>query len=368
MLFTMETRGRKVTRIELRSEELDYLQSLLRKRNLALGEARRAKALLRMHEGWNNKMICDELGVCAHTVSAWRRRFASERVEGISELPRSGAPRTITDEQVQHVVTLTLESKPEDATHWSTRSMAKRCGISHDSVSRIWKAFGLSPHRSESFQLSTDPHFVDKVRNVVGLYLSPPENALVFCVDEKSQVQALERHQPILPMRPGQSERRSWDYWRHGTLNLFAALNVQTGEVLGKCYQRHRSSEFLAFLREVEKSLPKRSSHEPYEVHLVMDNYATHKAAKVNAWLAKRPHWHVHFTPTYSSWLNQVERFFGLITEKQIRRASFRSLKSLRETIYSFIQTYNQDPRPFKWSANADLILGKVEKICNELR
>lgn len=368
MLLCMETRGRNVAKIELNTDELGYLQTLLRRRNLPHGESRRARALLRMHEGANNKTIAGEVGVCAHTVSSWRKRFVAERLHGISDLPRSGAPRTISDEKVQEVVTTTLEEKPEDATHWSTRSMAKRCGLSHDSIARIWKAFGLAPHKTESFQLSTDPNFVDKVRDVVGLYLSPPENALVFCVDEKSQVQALERNQPILPMRPGQSERRSWDYWRHGTLNLFAALNVKTGEVLGKCYPRHRSSEFLAFLREVEKSLPQRTEEDPYEVHLVMDNYVTHKAAKVNAWLAKRPHWHVHFTPTYSSWLNQVERFFGIITDKQIRRASFNSLKSLREAIETFINKYNEQPKPFKWTADADLILGKVQHLCSELR
>ena len=363
----MQRRGRKVSPIKLTDDELDHLHTLLRRRKLPNAEARRAKALQRMHEGASNKAIAQELGVCNHTVGIWRKRFADEGLRGISELPRSGAPRTISDEKIQQVVTMTLEEKPEGATHWSTRSMAKRCGLSHDSVSRIWKAFGLAPHKTESFQLSTDPNFVDKVRDVTGLYLSPPENALVFCVDEKSQVQALERNQPILPMKPGHPERRSWDYWRHGTLNLFAALNVQTGEVLGKCYSRHRSSEFLAFLREVEKSLPERSDKDPYQVHLVMDNYVTHKAAKVNAWLAKRPHWHIHFTPTYSSWLNQVERFFGIITEKQIRRSSFNSLKSLREAIYSFIEIYNRDPKPFKWTADANLILGKVEKICNGL-
>lgn len=320
-----------------------------------------------MHQGDSNKAIAPKVGACAHTVGAWRKRFAAERLQGISELPRSGAPRWIPEEKVQEVVTLTLESKPEDATHWSTRSMAKRCGISHDSVARVWKAFGLAPHRSESFQLSTDPNFVDKVREVVGLYLSPPRNALVFCVDEKSQVQALERNQPILPLRPGRPERSSWDYWRHGTLNLFAALNVRTGEVLGKCYSRHRSSEFLSFLREVEKSLPERSEEDPYEVHLVMDNYLTHKSAKVNAWLAKRPSWRVHFTPTYSSWLNQVERFFGIITEKRIRRDSFSSLASLKKAIREFIDSYNRNPSPFKWAADADLILGKVHAICKEL-
>ena len=208
---------------------------------------------------------------------------------------------------------------------------------------------------------------MDKVRDVEGLYLSPPKNALVFCVDEKSQVQTLERNQPILPMRPGQAERRSWDYWRHVTLNLFAALNGKTGEVLSKCYPRHRSSEFLAFLREVEKSLPGRTDEDPYEVHLVMDNYLTHKAAKVNAWLAKRPHWHIHFTPTYSSRLNQAERFFGIITEKQIRRSSFNSLKSCRGAIGSFIRTYNESPKLFKWTADAVFILGKVRKLCSKL-
>lgn len=357
MFFVVERRGRRVKPIELEEDEVSYLNSLLRSRKLPSGEARRANALLLMHQGDGNKSIAQKVGACAHTVSAWRKRFAVERLQGISELPRSGAPRTIADEKVQEVVTLTLESKPEAATHWSTRSMAKRCGISHDSVARIWKAFGLAPHKSESFQLSTDPNFVDKVRDVVGLYLSPPRNALVFCVDEKSQVQALERNQPILPMRPGRPERSSWDYWRHGTLNLFAALNVKTGEVLGKCYSRHRSSEFLSFLREVEKSLPEQSEKDPYEVHLVMDNYVTHKSAKVNAWLAKRPSWHVHFTPTYSSWLNQVERFFGIITEKRIRRESFSSLASLKKAIYDFIRAYNQSPSPFKWTADADLIL-----------
>lgn len=363
----MENRGRRARPIQLEDGEIDDLNSLLRSRKLPSGEARRARALLLMHEGGTNKAIAETLGVCAHTVGAWRKRFASERLRGVSELPRSGAPRTIGDEKVQQVVTLTLESKPAAATHWSTRSMAKRCGISRDSVARIWKAFGLAPHRSESFQLSTDPNFVDKVRDVVGLYLSPPENALVFCVDEKSQVQALERNQPMLPMRPGRPERASWDYWRHGTLNLFAALNVKTGEVLGRCYPRHRASEFLRFLREVEKSLPEPGPEGPREVHLVMDNYVTHKSSKVNAWLARRPSWHVHFTPTYSSWLNQVERFFGIITEKRIRRDSFTSLDSLRKAIQQFLDTYNQSPRPFKWTADADLILGKVRKICDEL-
>lgn len=360
-------RGRPVIEIRLQPTEVEYLEGLLRKRNLPAGDARRARALLYLHEGKSNLEVARLVGACSQSVSTWRKRFKKEGIEGISEAPRPGAPRSIDDEQVQQVITRTLESKPKDATHWSTRTMAKQVGISHNAVARIWKAFGLAPHRAESFQLSNDPLFIEKLRDVVGLYLSPPSNALVLCVDEKSQIQALERNQPILPMGPGIPERQSWDYWRHGTLNLFAALNVKTGEVLGKCYPRHRSSEFLSFLREIEKSLPEQDPGNPYEVHLIMDNYVTHKSAKVNEWLARRPHWHRHYTPTYSSWLNQVERFFGIITQKQIRRASFKSLKQLRETIYSFLESYNENPKPFKWTADANLILGKLKTLYKKL-
>lgn len=235
-------------------------------------------------------------------------------------------------------------------------------------ISKIWRAFGLKAHQAESFCLSNDPNFVEKVRDVVGLYLSPPHNALVLSVDKKSQIQALERNQPILPMRPGRPERRSFDYWRHGILNLSAALNVKTGEVLGKCYQRHRAGEFLDFLKTIEKHLPPVESEEPYEVHLILDNYATHKSAAVNRWLQQHPHWHVHFTPTYCSWLNQVERFFGLITQKQIRRGSFKSIKDPKKSIHQYLEAYNEKPSPFRWTKPADDILSKVAHISNELR
>jgi transposase len=272
-------------------------------------------------DGHSNAEVARRLSVSPATVSAWRRRFAQRGLLGLSELPRSGAPRKIGDENVEKVIKTTLEETPRNSTHWSTRKLAAKLGISHQSVARIWRAFGLKPHRSETFNLSNDPHFVDKVRDVVGLYLNPPDNALVFCVDEKSQIQALERSQPILPLRPGQAERRSHDYFRHGTTSLFAALDVATGRVIGSLKQRHRSREFVAFLRQIESEVP-----DGLEVHLVIDNYATHKTAGVARWLKSRPHWHLHFIPTHSSWLNQVERFFALITNDRIRRESFLSV------------------------------------------
>lgn len=368
MLKSMKVRGRKPPEIKLSSSEVEYLERIINSRKAPAGEARRARAVILMSQGHTNRAIARKVGVSENTLCSWRKRFKSERLNGISELPRSGAPRTVSDEQIGEVIRLTLESVPKGATHWSTRSMAKRCGLSHDTISKIWRAFGLKPHQAESFCLSNDPNFVEKVRDVVGLYLSPPHNALVISVDEKSQIQALERNQPILPMRPGRPERRSFDYWRHGTLNLFAALNVHTGEVLGKCYQRHRAVEFLDFLKTIEKNLPPSESSEPYEVHLVMDNYTTHKSATVNRWLQKRPHWHVHFTPTYSSWLNQVERFFGLITQKNIRRRSFKSINDLKKSINQYLEIYNENPSPFKWTKTAEDILSKVAHISNELR
>lgn len=364
----MKTRGRKPVEIKLSDQEMEYLERVIHSRKSPAGEARRARAVILMSHGNTNRAIARQVGVCEETVGSWRKRFRNEGLNGISELPRSGAPRTVSDEQIGEVIRLTLESTPKDATHWSTRSMAKKCGLSHDTISKIWRAFGLKPHQAENFCLSNDPNFVAKVRDVVGLYLSPPHNALVLSVDEKSQIQALERNQPILPMRPGRPERRSFDYWRHGTLNLFAALNVKTGEVLGKCYQRHRAVEFLDFLKTIEKKLPPAQTGVPYEVHLIMDNYVTHKSATVNRWLQQHPHWHVHFTPTYSSWLNQVERFFGLITQKQIRRGSFKSIHDLKKSIHQYLKSYNENPSPFKWSKTAQDILSKVAHISNELR
>jgi transposase len=311
----------------------------------------------------NNQQACVKVGWCAQTVGTLRRRFYQVRLEGLCDLPRSGAPRTISDEKVAEVVRLTLETKPKQATHWSTRAMARRCGLSNETIHRIWKTFGLQPHRSETFQLSTDPQFVEKVRDVVGLYMSPPQNALVLCLDEKSQIQALERSQPILPLAVHQPERQTSDYFRHGTTSLFAALDVASGEVYARCQRRHRQSEFLTFLRQLEASTPK-----GLEIHAILDNYAAHKTAKVRLWIARHPRWHLHFIPTHSSWLNQVERFFAKITDQRIHRESFRSVEHLKKAILDYIQHHHKNPKPFKWTASAELILHKVEHLCNSLR
>jgi transposase len=293
------------------------------------------------------------------TVGKWRRRFVEHRVDGLRDEPRSGAPRTIDDARIEAVIVRTLESLPPDATHWSSRGMAEASGLSVSTVQRIWRAFGLQPHRLETFKLSTDPDFVAKVRDVVGLYVSPPEHAVVLCVDEKSQIQALDRSQPMLPMRPGQPARRSHDYKRHGTTSLFAALDIATGKVIGQCFPRHRAAEFRSFLDEIEANVPR-----DLDIHLVMDNYATHKTPLIRAWLARRPRWHVHLTPTSSSWLNQVERFFALITERQIRRGVHRSVSELKAAIHAFIDNHNADPKPFRWTKSADDILASIQRFC----
>jgi transposase len=293
------------------------------------------------------------------TVGKWRRRFVDQRLDGLRDEPRSGAPRTVDDARIEAVIVRTLESTPPAATHWSSRGMAKASGLSVSTVQRIWRAFGLQPHRMETFKLSTDPDFVAKVRDVVGLYVAPPQHAVVLCVDEKSQIQALDRSQPMLPMRPGQPARRSHDYVRHGTTSLFAALDIATGHVIGKCYPRHRAAEFRRFLDEIEANVPRN-----LDVHLVMDNYATHKTPLIRRWLARRPRWHVHLTPTSSSWLNQVERFFGLLTDKQIRRGIHRSVAALHTTIADFITQHNADPRPFRWTKSAEDILASIERFC----
>jgi transposase len=323
--------------------------------------AQRARIVPACAEGRENKQVAAKLGVCTATVGTWRRRFVERRLEGLADEPRPGAPRKITDADAERVVTRTLETKPKDATHWSTRGMAEAAGMSQTSVGRIWRSFGLKPHLRETFKLSTDPFFVEKVRDVVGLYLSPPERAIVLCVDEKSQVQALDRTQPLLPMAPGQAERQTHDYVRHGTTSLFAALNVATGEVIGKCHRRHRHREFLKFLDEVHT----RVSGEPgVEVHLVLDNYATHKTPAVKRWFLRHPEYHLHFTPTSSSWLNQVERFFAEITERRIRRGVFRSVAALEAAIREYLEHHNASPKPFVWTADADLILNRVKTVC----
>jgi transposase len=304
--------------------------------------------------------VAARLGVTLQTVGKWRERFRLLRLDGLTDEPRSGTPRKISDAQVEAAVTRTLETTPKNATHWSTRSLAKAEGLSQSAVVRIWHAFGLQPHRSETFKLSKDPLFVDKVRDIVGLYLNPPERAIVLCIDEKSQVQALERTQPLLPMRPGQAERHTHDYVRHGTTSLFAALNVATGKVHGECHRRHRHQEFLKFMQRIDR-LPREPN---VEIHLVMDNYGTHKTPRLRRWFARRPYYHLHFTPTGASWLNLVERFFSKITTQRIRRGAFRSVSHLEREIKAYLDEHNDDPQPFVWTASADLILDKVAGLC----
>jgi transposase len=316
---------RAAPQIVLNDDERAALEMLAARRKTAQAMALRARIVLASAEGLLNKQIAVKLGASEDTVGKWRRRFAERRLDGLDDEPRAGAPRSLDDARIEAVIVATLESTPANATHWSSRGMAGASGVSTSSVQRIWRAFGLQLHRLDTFKLSTDPNFVAKVRDVVGLYVAPPDRAIVLCVDEKSQIQALDRSQPLLPMRPGQPARRSHDYTRHGTTSLFAALDIATGAVIGKCYRRHRAAEFRKFLDEIEKNVPA-----DLDVHLVMDNYATHKTPLIRNWLVKRPRWHVHLTPTGASWLNQVERFFALITERKIRRGIYRSVVALR--------------------------------------
>jgi len=351
--------GRPKKELIINPEDKAQLERWTRRRKTNQGLSLRARIVLDCSEGTDNKTVAERLGVTAHTVGKWRSRFVARGIDGLLDDPRPGKPRTLSDEEVERVVTLTLESTPADATHWSTRSMARACGLNQSAVARIWRAFALQPHRSETFKLSTDPLFIDKVRDIVGLYLDPPERAIILCLDEKSQIQALDRTQPLLPMRPGQVERRTHDYVRSGTTSLFAALNTATGQVIGRCFRRHRSIEFRRFLDLIEQRIPA-----GLEVHLVLDNYGTHKTALIHRWLAKRPHFHLHFTPTSASWLNQVERWFAQLTDKRIRRGSFRSTDALEEAIYDYLATCNQDPRPFVWAKTADEILDSIRRFC----
>jgi transposase len=351
--------GKPAVAIDLTSEERRELERLVRRRKTGQGLARRARIVLAAAEGLENKAIVEVVGADANTVGKWRRRFAERRLDGLYDEPRPGAPRQIGDEEIAEVVRRTLEETPPDATHWSLRSMARAVGHAPSTIHGIWQAFGLQPHRAESFKLSSDPFFVEKVRDIVGLYLAPPERALVLCADEKSQVQALDRTQPLLPMRPGQPERRSHDYTRHGTTTLFAALDVASGKVIGRCFARHRAREFLKFLRAIEANVPGE-----LDIHLVIDNYATHKTPAIRRWFARHPRWHIHFTPTGASWLNQVERFFALLTEKQLRRGVHRSTQELETAILDYIDTVNADPKPFRWTKSADDILATIKRFC----
>ena len=363
-------RGKAVA-IVLSDAERGELEQRARRRRSSHGAARRARIVLLAADGLNNCAIAEKLDVSRRTVGLWRSRFAERRLAGLDDEPRPGAPRKIGDDKIAEVVTRTLETVPEDATHWSRRSMARATGVSVTTVHRIWSAFGLQPHRVETFKLSSDPLFVAKVRDIIGLYLDPPERALVLCVDESehgallvranmgTQIQALDRTQPMLPMRPGQVERRTHDYKRHGTTTLFAALDTATGAVIGSCMKRHRAREFRAFLDEVESNLPA-----DLDIHVVMDNASSHKTKLIRDWFAKRPRWHSHFTPTSASWLNQVERFFALLTEQQIRRGVHRSTAELEAAIERYIEAHNRDPKPFRWTKSADDILAAVERFC----
>ena len=351
--------GRPTVAIVLNPTERETLQAWTRRRKTAQALALRARIVLDCAAGLDNKVIAQRLAITPQTVSKWRKRFAQWRLDGLVDAPRSGAPRTIDDAMVEAVITKTLETTPKNATHWSTRAMAREIGLSQTAVSRIWRAFGLQPHRQETFKLSTDPLFVQKVRDIVGLYLAPPIKAMVLCVDEKSQSQALDRTQPILPMAPGIPERRTHDYLRHGTTTLFAALDIATGTVIGELHRRHRSSEFLKFLRTIDAAVSA-----DLDVHLVMDNYGTHKTPAVKKWLARHPRFLAHFTPTSASWLNQVERWFATLTEKQIRRGTHRSTRELEQAIRRYLDQHNVDPKPFVWSKAADQILASIQRFC----
>jgi len=341
----------------------EKLTLLARRPKTAQRVAIRSKIVLRAAEGLSNQEIARQLGVTGSTVGKWRERYRQHGMKGLADDSRPGTPRRITDAKVEEAVTRTLESMPAAATPWSTRSLAKDVGLSQSAVVRIWRSFGLQPHRSETFKLSTDPWLVEKVRDIVGLYLNPPQHAVVLCVDEKSQVQALDRTQPILPLRPGLPEQRTNDYERHGTTSLFAALDIATGKVIGKCHRRHRHQEFLKFMQTVDAAVPPHAG----EIHLVMDNYGTHKTPSVVRWFARHPRYQLHFTPTSGSWVNQVERWFAEITDKRIRRGSFTSVHSLEKAIQDYLDHNNEHPKPFVWTADAELILGKIQRLCERI-
>lgn len=352
-------RGPSLKPLELTSQERKTLESWVARHKTGQAKAQRARIILACASGAANLTVAEQLDVRRLTVAKWRGRFLAERLDGLVDQRRSGAPRRISDESVDRAITLTLEKAPRNSTHWSTRSLARETGLSQTTVRRIWGAFGLQPHRSETFKLSKDPNFVEKVIDICGLYLAPPDRAVVLCVDEKSQIQALDRSQPLLPMRPGQVERRTHDYVRHGTTSLFAALDVKTGQVIGECHRRHRSSEFRRFLDAIDAAVPKH-----LDVHVILDNYGTHKTALIRRWLLKRPRFHFHFTPTSASWLNQVERWFANLTERQLRRGAHRSTAELEAAIRKYLDDNNEAPKPFVWSKTAAEIFASIERYC----
>ena len=352
-------KGRPLTALSIAAEDRAQLIAWSKRPKTAQALAMRARIVLLAADGQSNTVIASPLHTMQHTVGKWRRRYLESGLDGLLDEPRPGASHKLNDQDVERVLALTLESTPAAATHWSTRSLAKHVGLSRNSIHRIWQAFSLAPHRSETFKLSRDPLFIDKVRDIVGLYLAPPERALVLCVDEKSQIQALDRTAPLLPMRPGQVERRTHDYARHGTTSLFAALDTKTGALIGQTQRRHRSVEFRNFLDTIETNVP-----DHLDVHLILDNYGTHKTQLIRDWLVKRPRFHLHFTPTSASWLNLVERWFALLTEKQLRRGVHRSTKELETAFQRFIQHHNKDPKTFIWHKTAEHILDSVARLC----
>jgi putative transposase len=356
-------RGRPRTfELTLSDTERAQLTAFANSRALPHGLVRRAQIILRSADGEANNAIAESLGVSVPLIGHWRSRYRAHGVAGLYDAPRSGRPRTHDDDKVARMLRTVLQTRPKDATHWTVRDVEAKTGISKSSVQRYFTLFGVQPHRTRTFKLSPDPFFVEKVRDIVGLYLNPPDKALVLCVDEKSQIQALERTQPNLPLGLGYVEGMTHDYTRHGTTTLFAALDIATGKVIADCKRRHRHQEFLAFLNELEANVP---AH--LDVHLILDNYGTHKHRKVKAWLARRPRFHLHFTPTYASWLNQVERWCALITQRAIRRGSFRKVRQLIDRIEQFITNYNKTARPFRWTATADSILEKLDRLTQRI-
>jgi len=348
--------------LTLQAGEREKLDLLAARPTVSQRAALRARIILASADGQTSVQVADSLSVSPASVYKWRHRFAKGRLASLTDAPRSGTPRTIVDKQVEDVITRTLEMTPKNATHWSTRSMAEATGLTQNAIWRIWRTFGLQPHRQETFKLSTDPFFIEKVRDVVGLYMNPPEHALVLSVDEKAQVQALDRTQPLLPMKPGFTEKRTHDYYRHGTTSLFAALNVASGEVVGRCYRQHRHQEFLRFLKVIDQEFQK-----DIELHLILDNYQTHKTPDIQRWLIRHPRFQIHFIPTSTSWLNQVELWFAQITRQRIRRGSFNAVRELEQAIMNYIENHNHNPKPFVWTATADKIFDKIKTICERI-
>jgi transposase len=356
------SRGPQLRELKLTVQENNQLVEWTRRHKTSQALALRSRIVLACAQGADNSEVASRCRVTRQTVGKWRSRFLERGLDGLLDEARPGAPRKLDDARIERLIATTLNERPREATHWSTRLLATKLGVSQSTVSRAWRAFGLQPHRVETFKLSTDPLFIDKVRDIVGLYLNPPTRAMVLCVDEKSQIQALDRTQPLLPLAPGVAERRTHDYERHGTTSLFAALDLATGRVIGELHRRHRSREFLAFLRTVEANVPAK-----LDVHLILDNYGTHKTPSVKAWFARHPRFHLHFTPTSGSWLNLVERFFATLSARQIKRGTHRSTRELEQAIRAYLETYNQNPKPFIWTKTADAILASVARFCNRI-